>query len=141
MAGVSYTVTYLGFDVADPTGAVVCSDAACAGPVISSFMAATLGWSIHNQTLRQLNIERGENWILTLFHTIIHLQVEVRYFHSLVYRQLELIRHKCTALPNRKSKSSYSAIQPFLHVPEALMVSTRTCSDQFPGTQSLYLGL
>ena len=27
-------------------------------------------WSIHNETLRQLNVERGENWILPLFHTI-----------------------------------------------------------------------
>jgi len=30
----------------------------------------TLGWSIHCETLRQLNVESGENWILPLVHAI-----------------------------------------------------------------------
>ena len=27
-------------------------------------------WSIHCETLRQMNVESGENWILPLFHAI-----------------------------------------------------------------------
>jgi hypothetical protein len=27
-------------------------------------------WSIHNEAVRQLNVERGENWILPQFHSI-----------------------------------------------------------------------